>query len=369
MRVGGMLEPEENNFGLIRLGLALAVLVSHAFYLKSGQARAEPLTGWTGHSLGEHAVQIFFFLSGLMVAQSADRSASLLRFAVARSLRIFPGLIVCVLLTAIVLGPFVTALDAAAYITAPELRSYILKTVTLTTGLAPLPGVFSNVPAAGVVNMSLWTLKYEVLCYAGLAVAAGAGMFRPNRGKWPAVLLSLFMVLIFLKSRSGTEPYTAAENVRYFALFFATGVLAYLIRDHLPLHYALLAGLGVCFWLALGTRLSELASAAFLGYAALTAAALPLGPMRAWANRHDLSFGVYIYACPMQQLIVERAPDLPVALQIVLAIAAVAPLAFASWTLVERPALAKRNSMSDWLSRWLGRADFAAPRAGLSDQP
>lgn len=346
VRLGGILEPKHNNFGLIRLGLALAVLVSHAFYLRTGDAQTEPLTSLTGHSLGEHAVQIFFFLSGLMVAQSFDRSGSLVNFFSGRVLRIFPGLLVCVLLTACVLGPLVSTLDAASYFTAPEFRDYILKTISLTTGLAPLPGVFTSVPAAGVVNMSLWTLKYEVFCYLALAVAGLAGLFAPKRKPWAATLLALFIFVIFLKSPNGQVPYTATDNIRYFALFFATGVLAYIMRDLVLLHGAIAAALAICFWLALGTRFTELASALFLGYTALLAGSWPLGALRHWSNRVDLSYGVYIYACPVQQLIVERMPDLPLSLQALASIAAVLVLAYASWTLVERPALSWRAAVS-----------------------
>ncbi len=120
-----ILKPDANNFGLIRLGLAFAVLVSHAFYFRTGTPKSEPLTAWTGHSLGEHAVQVFFFLSGLLVAQSLAHSRGLADFATARALRIFPGLFVCVLLTALVLGPAFTAHGLVAYLADPGTYAYI----------------------------------------------------------------------------------------------------------------------------------------------------------------------------------------------------------------------------------------------------
>ena len=62
-----ILSPDANNFGAIRLAMALAVLVSHSYWLATGQPALEPLHTWTHHSLGEHAVQVFFFLSGVVV--------------------------------------------------------------------------------------------------------------------------------------------------------------------------------------------------------------------------------------------------------------------------------------------------------------
>lgn len=360
--------PEHNNFGLIRLALALAVLVSHAYYLSTGAVAAEPLVGWTGHSLGEHAVQIFFFLSGIMVAQSLerclehslDRSGGLLNFAIGRALRIFPGLIVCVVLTAFALGPLVSRLDAASYFGDAAFIAYIWKTLSLATGLAPLPGVFDGLPAAGTVNMSLWTLKYEVLCYAGLAIAAAAGLMAPHRRALATAALAVFITVIFLEMPDA--QYSTSENMRYFALFFATGVLAYLARDHLPLRGAALLLLGLVFAAALGTRFGELATALFLGYAALMSAALPIGGLRALTNRYDLSFGVYIYACPLQQLAVQFVPGWSNEAQILIVTAAVLPVALLSWLLVERPALRQRAKLARGTQTLLSRRRMLAAR-------
>jgi hypothetical protein len=148
------LEPDQNSFGVVRLALAFMVLVSHAYFLKTGSTVAEPLITWTGYTLGQHAVQGFFVLSGLLVAQSLMRARAVSHFAIARALRIFPGLIVCVLVTAFVIGPLATTLTPAAYLGDGQLARYLAKTLSLMTGSAPLPGVFLANTASGVVNTS-----------------------------------------------------------------------------------------------------------------------------------------------------------------------------------------------------------------------
>ena len=96
--------------------MALAVLISHCVFLSTGLSSAEPLYKWTGYTLGQHGVQVFFFLSGILVAQSLYTSQSVKDYAIARGLRIFPALIVCVLLTAVVLGPWLSSLSAMDYL-------------------------------------------------------------------------------------------------------------------------------------------------------------------------------------------------------------------------------------------------------------
>ena len=62
-----------NGFTGLRLALALAVVVSHAFSVATGAAGDEPLARLTGYTLGEHAVNGFFAVSGFLVTMSCDR--------------------------------------------------------------------------------------------------------------------------------------------------------------------------------------------------------------------------------------------------------------------------------------------------------
>ena len=231
LTLSDILHPDRNSFGVVRLVMAVAVLVSHSYFFAAGTSTAEPLHDITGHSLGEHSVQVFFFLSGILVMQSFIKSGSLIDFATARALRIFPGLSVCVLLTALVIGPIVSNADAWTYFTSSALPGYIVKTLLLITGSAPLPGMFTDVPAAGLVNMSLWTLKYEVMCYAGLGLVCATGVLTGRHQTVATASLATLVFGVSLSEPKSIEAYTAVDNVRYFALYFGMGVLACQLRD------------------------------------------------------------------------------------------------------------------------------------------
>lgn len=352
-RLEDILAPEANNFGVIRIAMALAVLVSHSFFFVAGTPGAEPLTSWTGHSLGEHAVQVFFFLSGVLVTESLMRSRSLIDFATARTLRVFPGLSVCVVLTAFVLGPLVTTHSAGTYWGDPALPAYILKTVLLISGAAPLPGVFSEHPASNLVNMSLWTLKYEVLCYAALATI-GFTALRQDRWRGPTTLvLAAVIFTVFLRAPQVGETYSAIENVRYFTLYFGMGTLAALVKERLVIDWKSTAVLGVAYATLSSTPWAELTCALFIGALTILAAGVPLGRMRSLANRWDVSFGIYIYASPVQQTLLQVDPTLdPLSLSLI-AIIPVGVLALASWTWVEKPSLVfRRTVVAQLQSTW-----------------
>lgn len=84
-----ILDPKCNNFTLLRLVAAMAVVVSHAVLLRTGNKADEIFSGTSVYNLGDHAVNVFFVLSGLTVAASLARSNDGFRFLVARALRIF----------------------------------------------------------------------------------------------------------------------------------------------------------------------------------------------------------------------------------------------------------------------------------------
>jgi peptidoglycan/LPS O-acetylase OafA/YrhL len=299
----------------------------------------EPLQSWLGRSLGECAVQVFFILSGVMVAQSLDRRRDVVDFLMARGLRIFPALFVCVLATAFLLGPAVASLSPGEYFRSPVLFGYVAKTLTLSSGSAPLPGVFEANAYAGYVNSSLWTLKYEVACYFGLAAMGAAGLFE-QRWRWVVVGgLAVLVATVSLSLPSDPAEYGFVENLRYFTVFFFGGVLAYLLRSYLPIIGALLLPLFIVFLVSVRTPFAEVGALLFLGYGALWAATKTWGPLRGVCNRFDTSFGIYIFAGPIQQTLLSAFPSLSPLLLAGAAFAFVLPMAFASWIFIERPSL------------------------------
>lgn len=340
-----LLTPDANSFGVLRLALALIVLVSHSLWFVTGQRDADPMVALTGFTSGEHAVQAFFLLSGLLVARSIEKSGSIVDFTVARALRIFPGLVVCVLLTAFVLGPLTTQLPVPAYFAHPDLPIYIAKTAALVTASARLPDVFEGLPLAGLVNGSLWTLKFEILCYLALGGFAAVGLMV---GKRRIAMSALLLAIIAISSAvlpTDTSRYSAAQNVAYFAIPFSLGVLACLARDRIPVTGIVPVVLAAPAYLAIGSPLQHVTTGLCLGTLVLWLATFRYGPLRTFANRTDLSFGVYIYAGPIQQALIQCVPGVTAVGVTALALAPVLSASWLSWTLVERPAMGWRQDL------------------------
>jgi peptidoglycan/LPS O-acetylase OafA/YrhL len=347
-----IMAPAANNFALLRLIAAVCVVISHAVYLWTGETAAQPLATVTRYNLGQHAVHVFFVLSGVMVAGSLDRASSLLSFAVARVLRIVPGLILCVGLTTLALGPMVTDLSFKAYFSDPETYVHLLRTATLTKISAPLPGVFETLPVPEALNEPLWTLKYELLCYALLAALSTIGAWRTDH-RFIAVLCAslLICVPLVLTWPSDPEAATAPFHLARFWLCFLLGAAFYRYRADIRLSWTGLAILALVWWLGRSTPVEPFLTFVLAGYGALVLAAVPLRTLREFTNRTDLSYGIYIYGWPTSQTLLWAFPGISLPAAIALSILGAASLGCLSWTLVERPSLRTRAKVIAALRR------------------
>ena len=339
-----ILERGRNNFDLVRLLAAASVILSHSFLIVSGLDSAEPLSGVSVFTLGQHAVCVFFVLSGLLVAASLERNPEPSAFFAGRVLRVFPGLIVCVLFVDLVLGPAVSHLDLSAYFTSPQTWRYLLVTLSLSTGHGMLPGVFEQLPAGGDVNVSLWTLKYEMGCYMLLALLAALGLWRRPVLMWLGFAALVGVHLLRLTEVSVSQ-FGVFDHILRLSICFFIGAGAYRLRHRLRLSLPG-AVVAVCAYLALWRTPAEaLASYFAVGYLALCFSALPLGGLRRLCARADLSYGIYIYGWPVGQTLLLCAPGLgPIELA-VLSLLVAGSLAAVSWTLVEKPALALKRRL------------------------
>lgn len=340
VHIGDILRPDQNNFTALRLLAASAVVVSHAIYLYSGSKADEILSGTTYYNLGDHAVNLFFVLSGLTVAASLERSKSTVEFVVARCLRIFPALLTYAAIV-ILFGMMVTVCAPAQYLSDARVWTYGLRTVLLSSATTGLPGVFEDNPHPLTVNASIWTLKFELACYLLLAFLGSFKLVTKRHFIWLFGALALLAASLLVARL--THDTTPLDQAARFWLCFSLGIGFYLFRDRIPLSFYGVAVLGLSLWLSLGHTIERVVEIATIGYTAVWLAKLPVGVVRSYTNQIDLSYGVYIFGWPVTQLLIWMRPDINIWVLAILSVAFAAMLAVPSWLLVERPALEARK--------------------------
>lgn len=343
------LDRPDNGVPLLRLLLAATVVVSHAYAF--GGFGMDPVQRWSSNRItgGSLAVALFFALSGILVTRSRVRTRSLPRFLWYRAVRIMPGFWACLVVVGFVLAPLAWWHDhgtLAGFLTSArgpveyvrhdwllELRHYDV------SGLLYGPA-FAGTCCAGFWDGSLWTLIYEAKCYVLLGAAGSLGLLRRR-----VVVLALCVALLALPY-AVTPPVTGGEVWRHWwdarlvalATPFLCGAVCGLYADVIRLRReaAVVAGLVVL----LGSYHGWPGPLGIAATVYLVCWAVHAVPAPRAVRRADLSYGLYVYAAPVQQLLVlYGARRLGVGLYAALGLAGGLLLATVSWYAVEKPAL------------------------------
>ena len=346
LTLGDYVGSRDNNFNLIRFLAASSVLLSHSYPLSNGDPTTEPLRTWLGLSAGEIAVDVFFLTSGFLVAGSLLTRHSVSGFAIARALRIYPAMVVSVLLTVLVVGLWFSSSTPSSFVASPETWRYIAKNVTLVTGVAyKLPGAFELTPLRLAVNGSLWTLPYELAMYGMLAatwLAMATLRLRPEKRFGGGVVLICLVAVSIEILRLPTHRFVPG-GWHLGAMFFA-GSSLYAFRKHVPLDMRVF----FVFLILLGLSSADKTAFALvylvtLPYLVLYLAYVPGGLLRRFNRLGDYSYGMYIYAFPVQQMLAASLQGIRPLQMLIASFVITLALAIASWHLFEKRALALKK--------------------------
>ena len=350
-------------FDYLRLILALSVLGFHSFTTTHNIAADHLLWRGPWRLVLRPILPTFFALSGFLVAGSLSRSTGVVEFLTRRVLRIVPALLAEILLSALVLGPLLTTFPLHRYFTDREFFTYFLNAVGDVH--FSLPGVFLDNPRAGLVNGSLWTIPFEGLCYLTLTTLAIAGLARHRR--LMLLIAASASIALSLQAIHDREIDWAPTGSFLVASFFA-GIALFLNRDYIP----------VTRWLTASAAIATFVLLSFDGLMYL--AAVPLAyvtvclgltrPPDTIAVRGDYSYGVYLFAYPIQQACVQLSPGLRSTWSIFL-VAAPLSVAYAcfSWHCIERPILSRKRRIAASITRHFSSVWQFPALAGPSAQP
>jgi peptidoglycan/LPS O-acetylase OafA/YrhL len=294
-------------FDFLRVALAIGVVAWHASTVaRGGNLDSSRVIWFPGYAI----LVMFFALSGFLISGSAQR-LSLRDFLINRSLRIFPALLVEITLSAFVLGPLFTELPWTEYFSQAQTYEY-LKNIVGDIQYR-LPGVFLKNPRP-LVNWSLWTVPYELGCYAIISIFSLSGVIRKSRPIIAIFLLFSLVGLSFDIAGMFESPYFGHLAQVVFegrgsrlVVGFVLGIVMFLCRYRVPYSPAIFAG--CCAWSILAAVLGPASWLSFPMLNALVAPALVymtifIGaskvPPLPLFSRGDYSYGIYLYGMPIQ---------------------------------------------------------------------
>jgi peptidoglycan/LPS O-acetylase OafA/YrhL len=346
-QVGPARRTVSDGFGTLRLVIACGVIGFHAM----------PITGdYDGWGWGQHwyhygtlTVAAFMAMSGYFVMKTWERDPQLLRYWTRRALRIMPGLVGVVLVTAFVLGPLVTERGLRDYLTDSRTWSFLWHNVLLFPQQYDLPGVFTDNPYPVAVNGSLWCLPVEVL---GYALVTAVGLLGINRRRYLIFLVALPPAVLLVLHVNGlvalpdTMLLLLTNPLLQYLAIYAMGIATWLYRDKIPLSWwGVAAGVLIEFFVY-PSPIADITRAITVPYAVLTIGTkLPRRLcLPGWLT--VASFGVFLYGFPVEQTLAWLGADTP--WQVIGAGVPIALLlGLLSWHAVEKHGLKLRTVLTE----------------------
>jgi peptidoglycan/LPS O-acetylase OafA/YrhL len=343
---GDIMNERLNNFDFLRITAALMVLYSHQYDLLRKSA---PTFFDHRFSPGFLGVAIFFSISGYLITQSWEHDPNIFRFALKRFLRIWPGLFVVTMLAAFVLGPIVSTFNVRTYFDDPLVVKY-LRNLHMHM-VFTLPGVFETNPYPKAVNGSTWTLPLEICCYACLAISGLLNFLRHPK----IIFTSVIIIAIYQFWYYGAETNTVRNLRMEYGLSFCVGMLMWLYRNIWESRRSIVTAAtmvaGILIY-CLGQRL--LSSLVIVGPLVVMFGTTSTPILRRFGRFGDFSYGVYIYAFVVQQVIIMYiGSNVPLELHLGMTVIISFICAFLSWYFVEKPALGLKKMIIDKIGQSL----------------
>jgi len=327
----------KNNFDLLRLIAAFGVLVSHSYgILNKGLEQPMLLYGNSRIILSDIGLFIFFTISGFLVTQSLLRSISIIHYLRKRFMRIWPGLVV-VNIFCFTMGGFVSGFSWKEYLSNASPWLYVVKNSSLVVIEYHIEGVFTNLRNTAV-NASLWTILMEIKFYLLLSVMRFHSLFT-NR----ILLLAGFILLCVARGLyiSMADKNSIVDTYLLFGSYFYLGSILHFLKAFHQFKWLYAVVLWVLFFIMPQQAIKEILLTISIGYTVVM-----FGNTKQLIDLkgNDISYGFYLYAFPVQQLVLLFGGyHTPVWMHVLYSTIITVPLAWASWHIVEKRFLQRKS--------------------------
>ena len=358
--LGEALNSRNNSVNAIRLAFAGSIIVLHGMAL-GGYVEEMPKLIFH-ETFGTYMLAGFFVISGYMITASRLASRGFGDYLWRRLLRIYPAWIASFVLVAVVLGPLSLLIQGRSIsgYDWSSAASYVYKNLFFVLKQFDITGTIQDIPVERVWNYSAWTLFFEFglwMCIGLLVLIAPKKLLNPGI---IAGLVVFTAIKVYDKVTTDLSQFNTANNGRAtgaidpglmavfeplarLGIFFFAGAVLYVYRDKIRITWVL-------FWVSVTVSLVLGVVGWFHVFAALPWAyvIMHLGTSTRFSRvnyPNDYSYGTYIYAFPITQVLALIALDHPMPgwLFCTLAVIATAPFAWLSWHYLEKPAMSLKR--------------------------
>lgn len=325
------LKRDRNNLDLFRIIASCLVIVGHSYVLFPKGNQEDVFRLWTTFTYsGALAVKLFFFISGLVVTNSLLQKKDIVDFAISRTFRIFPALLLVLVATSLIIAPFLSSFSPAQYFDTPSVYVYIKQNIVLNTNYN-LPKVFEKNTYANAVNGSLWTLPYEVGCYLFLCAMFLLSII--THKKIGSIICIAIIIDTLLPQKLFLNWLWDNNEIIYLPASFFAGVLLALNKDKYYISFRHFIGFALLTYLLWHTKYAEILFC--FSMFSLTLYVSSLQWFMKLKPKYDFSYGIYLWGFFVQQNAEYFMPGSNIYLKMILSLIISIVFGALSWFIIE----------------------------------
>jgi peptidoglycan/LPS O-acetylase OafA/YrhL len=348
---------KSNAFDFLRLFFAIVVVVYHSTLYYNGVIKPDwayyAISGWKYNEthLGEIAVHGFFVISGFLITASMLRSATIQEFFYKRLVRLFPGFLTAIFLTAFVFAPIIGLINGKISLTDfANLKELFLESCRYFFRNFFFETPVNNIPFVHEweLNGSLWTLLVDFRTYTAIAFLSLIGWLQKPKFVLIGTIIANLFYFLFTKNELMRKDFDFIFydfRVFSFILYFFIGAVFYLYMDKIKWTWILflLSVLGLVIGALL--NIGGLLFPVCIAYVVLfLSQVIPVKDLSKKIG--DFSYGVYIYSTPVQIILhyIIFSGAILMGFEIYNVVSVIISLfaGFLSWNLVEKQFLKRK---------------------------
>jgi len=334
-----------NNFNILRLIFASTVIISHSYPLTNNEEIFSVITS-NQIDLGVLSVNVFFIISGYLIFNSLLKSKSVYNYVWKRFLRLYPGLMVNLIIALLVVLIVNTSSNIFAQL---DFYTYLPKNLTLFGIQHKIKNVFEQNPyPKEAINGSLWTLSYEFTMY--ILIIPFIFLKKANKNITLILLLTVFMFAFyfnlfrpsFLKNSFNIINLDSRSFYRLSLFFISGSIMNFIKLDKLKSNKVIIA-ITFILLISLYGNVYKYISPVLLSFLIILIGLSYNKFLWNFTEKlGDISYGVYIYGFLIQQILMNYFKLEPLYLMFFSMILTYM-IAFVSWNYVEKKALEYKN--------------------------
>ena len=309
-------DAKNNSFTLVSIIMSLLIIYFHCYPLFYGPTTSnyDLFTKHFGLSLGEVVVGAFFAISGFMIVTSLQKSKNTWEYLKKRFIKIFPPLVFCLLVCALVIAPILSDIPKLDFIKNVNIyKRYIIDNILLWRNTQyGIADVFIGNPYPSAINGSLWTIKHQFFMYI-LILGINIALLKkkPDLFKYfYGIILVLTMVSFtgkfdsfyadLLKNHGTIGILAEGNQVLKLICYFCTGIFLNIYKDKISLKKEYFIYAIVILILARKTIVFRCLSLFLIPYIIIYIGSLK---NKIKFKIPDISYQVYLWAFPIQQML------------------------------------------------------------------